>query len=199
MLFGTSHVKIHPNFRPVELQTHTRTPIPPPPPPHTQHALLIHNTLHTQHALLTHNTLHKHTQHNTLHTHTWKHTTHTRSFSLKKIVTMVTRNSQIWYLARKTLGSTDLHLGMHIQLHSGSNMSWVPLGHTSSLPCVRLKMPKVVFQQTHLNLWIAAGACECRLVYVCNCINCTQRLSPNATKYFVGDFGVARIIAFFSS
>ena len=52
---------------------------------------------------------------------------------------MVTRNSQIWYSARKTLGDTDLKLGMHIQLHSGSNMGWVPLGHTSSFPSVRLK------------------------------------------------------------
>ena len=73
------------------------------------------------------------------------------------MVTMVTRISQIWYLARKTLGATDLKLGMHIQLYSGSNMGWVPPGLGPTWPhfflsCVRLKMPKMVFQQEHLNL-----------------------------------------------
>ena len=42
---------------------------------------------------------------------------------------MVTRNSQICYLARKTLGATDLKLGMHIQLHFGSYMGWVIWPH----------------------------------------------------------------------
>ena len=36
--------------------------------------------------------------------------------------------------------------GMHIQLNSGSNTGRVPPGHTSSFTCVRLKMPKMVFQ-----------------------------------------------------
>ena len=57
----------------------------------------------------------------------------------------------MWYLARKTLGATDLKLGMHIQLHSRSNMGWVPLGHISSFLCVRLKMPKMVFQQKKIE------------------------------------------------
>ena len=55
-------------------------------------------------------------------------------------------------LARKTLGVTDLKLGMHIQLHSLSNMGLVPLGHTSSFLCVRQKMPKMVFQHKTLEL-----------------------------------------------
>ena len=37
---------------------------------------------------------------------------------ISEMVAMVTRNSQIWYLARKILGATDLKLGMPIQLHS---------------------------------------------------------------------------------
>ena len=36
--------------------------------------------------------------------------------------------------ARKTLGAIDLKLGMYTQLHSGSNMGWVPPDHTSSIP-----------------------------------------------------------------
>ena len=32
--------------------------------------------------------------------------------------------------ARKTVVATDLKLGMYILLHSGSNMGWVPPGHT---------------------------------------------------------------------
>ena len=71
---------------------------------------------------------------------------------VRKMVTMVMGNSQIWYLACKALGATDLKLCMHIQLHSGSNMGWVPPGHTSSFPCAKLKMPKMVFQQKHLNI-----------------------------------------------
>ena len=45
--------------------------------------------------------------------------------------------------ARKTIGATDLKLGMQTLLHSGSNMGWVPPGHTSSFLCVRLNMPKM--------------------------------------------------------
>ena len=45
-------------------------------------------------------------------------------------------NSRLWYLAKKTLGATDVKLGMHIQLHSGSNMCWVPFGYTCSIPYV---------------------------------------------------------------
>ena len=63
-----------------------------------------------------------------------------------------TRKSQKWYFARKTIGATDLKLGMYIQLHSRSNMGWIPPGHTSSFSCVRLKMPKMVYQEKHLNL-----------------------------------------------
>ena len=33
-------------------------------------------------------------------------------------------------LTRKILGATDLKHGRHIRLHSGSNMGWVPPGHT---------------------------------------------------------------------
>ena len=44
--------------------------------------------------------------------------------------------------ARKTLGATDLKLGMHIQLHSGSYMGWVPPGHTSFFPYVMAKNAK---------------------------------------------------------
>ena len=55
---------------------------------------------------------------------------------------------------RKTLGATDLKLGMHIRRHSWvtKNMSWVPPGHTFIFSCVMLKMPKMVYQQKHLNL-----------------------------------------------
>ena len=53
--------------------------------------------------------------------------------------------------ARKTIGARDLKLGTNIQLHSGSNMGCVPPGHTSSFLCVRLLMPKMVFQQNHLT------------------------------------------------
>ena len=42
-------------------------------------------------------------------------------------------------LARQTLRATDLKLGMHTQLHSGSNMGWVSPGHTSFSGSVRLK------------------------------------------------------------
>ena len=54
--------------------------------------------------------------------------------------------------ARKILGATNLKFCLPIQLHSGSNMGWVPPGHTTSFSCVRLKMPKMVYQQKHLNL-----------------------------------------------
>ena len=56
------------------------------------------------------------------------------------------------FFTRKTLGAIDLKLGMHTQLQSGSNIVWVPPGHTSSFPCVRLNMPKMVYQQKHLSL-----------------------------------------------
>ena len=46
------------------------------------------------------------------------------------------------FLPEKTLGATDFKLGMLIQLHSGSNMGWVPLGHTSFFTCVQLQLPK---------------------------------------------------------
>ena len=36
----------------------------------------------------------------------------------------------------------DLKRGMYTQLHSGSNMGWVPPGHTSSFSCVRPKNAK---------------------------------------------------------
>ena len=67
---------------------------------------------------------------------------------------MVMINSLNMVLARKTLGATDLKLGIHIQLHSRSNMGWIPAGHTSYFLCIRLKMPKMVFQQKHLNLGV---------------------------------------------
>ena len=54
--------------------------------------------------------------------------------------------------ATKTLGAMDLKLGKHIQLHTGSNIGWVPPGHTCSFSCVRLKIAKMVYQQIHLNL-----------------------------------------------
>ena len=38
--------------------------------------------------------------------------------------------------ARKTLGTKDLKLGIHIQLHSGSSIGWVPPGHTTFFSCV---------------------------------------------------------------
>ena len=56
------------------------------------------------------------------------------------------KKTQKWYFARKTHGATGLKLDMHTQLDSGSNMGWVPLGHTSSSWCVKLKMPKMVFR-----------------------------------------------------
>ena len=37
-------------------------------------------------------------------------------------------------LAKKTLGATDLKLGMHIRLHSGSNMGWVHLATPLPFP-----------------------------------------------------------------
>ena len=45
-------------------------------------------------------------------------------------------------VVRKILGATDLKVGMHIQLHSVSNMGSVPPGHTSSFSCERLKNAK---------------------------------------------------------
>ena len=51
----------------------------------------------------------------------------------------------------ENLGASDLKLGMHMKLHSQSNMVWIPPGHTSS-PCIRPKRPKMVFQPKHLNL-----------------------------------------------
>ena len=68
-----------------------------------------------------------------------------------KMVTIVTRKAKNCIFARKTIGATDLKLGMYIQLHSGSNIGWVPPGHTS-FSCVRLLMPKMIFQQKHLKL-----------------------------------------------
>ena len=69
------------------------------------------------------------------------------------MVTMVMREkAKKGIFARKTIGARDLKLDMKIQLHSGSNMSCVPPGHTSSFFCVRLLMPKIVFQKNHLNL-----------------------------------------------
>ena len=47
-------------------------------------------------------------------------------------------------LARKTDGTTGLKLGMDTQLDSGSNIGWVPPGHTSSSLYVGLKMPKII-------------------------------------------------------
>ena len=55
-------------------------------------------------------------------------------------------------LPEKPNGATDLKLGLYIQLHSESNMGLVPPGHTSSFCHVRLKVPKMVHQQKHLNL-----------------------------------------------
>ena len=37
-------------------------------------------------------------------------------------------------LTRKIPGATDLKLDMHIQLHPGSNMGWVPLATPLSFP-----------------------------------------------------------------
>ena len=80
--------------------------------------------------------------------------------------------------ARKNLGLTDLKLDMYIQLQCGIKMGWIPLGHTSSFPCVGQKMPKVVFQQekktlgsyTHepiyirnrYNLWNVFSTCQAK-------------------------------------
>ena len=73
------------------------------------------------------------------------------------MVTMVIRKApppqkKRRYFEPKNLGVTDLKLAMHILLHSGSKMSWVPAGCMSSFPCVRLKIIKIVFQQKKLNL-----------------------------------------------
>ena len=65
------------------------------------------------------------------------------------------KKKYIYFFARKTLGATDLKVDMHIR-HSGSNMGWVPPGHIPSLPCVRLKMPKMVYQLKHYH-WEAHG------------------------------------------
>ena len=54
--------------------------------------------------------------------------------------------------ARKTLGAIQLKLGMHIQLHNEGNIGWVPTDHTYFITCVRLKMPKMVYQQKRLKL-----------------------------------------------
>ena len=51
------------------------------------------------------------------------------------MVTIVTRKAKNGIFARKTLGATDLKLAMNIQLHSGSNMGWVPPGHTFLFLC----------------------------------------------------------------
>ena len=69
-----------------------------------------------------------------------------------EMVTIVTEKAKNGIFARKTIGARDLKFGMNIQLHSGSNMGCVPPGHTSSFLCVRLLMPKMVFQPKHLNL-----------------------------------------------
>ena len=52
----------------------------------------------------------------------------------------------------KNCRAKGLKLGVHTQLDSGSNMGWVPLGHTSSFWCVRLKMPKNGILVKHLDL-----------------------------------------------
>ena len=63
------------------------------------------------------------------------------------MVNMLTRKSQKNVIfAGKTLGATDLKLGMYKRLNSESNKGWVPPDHTSSFHCLRLKMPKIVFQ-----------------------------------------------------
>ena len=63
---------------------------------------------------------------------------------------MVTRKkTKNGILTRKHLEATELKLGMHIQFHSGSNIGLVAPGQISSFPCVRPKMPKIVFQQRH--------------------------------------------------
>ena len=59
-------------------------------------------------------------------------------------------------LARQTLGATDPKLGIHTQLDSGSDMDWVPPGHTSSYWCVRLKMPKMELLK---NTWTKIVKC----------------------------------------
>ena len=65
---------------------------------------------------------------------------------IRKVVTMVMgeKKAKNGTLTRETLGATDLKLGMHMQLNSGSNMGWVPPGHISFSHCVRLKIPIVV-------------------------------------------------------
>ena len=54
-------------------------------------------------------------------------------------------------LARKSHGTTGLKLDMHKQLDSWSNMGWVPLCHTSSSWCVRLKNAKKNISIKHLD------------------------------------------------
>ena len=54
-------------------------------------------------------------------------------------------------LARQILGATDLTLSMHTQLDSGSNMGWVPPGHTEKW-CVRQKYQKWCFGEKK-NTW----------------------------------------------
>ena len=55
-------------------------------------------------------------------------------------------------LTRQTLGVTDLKLGMHTQLNSGSNTGWVPPGHTSSFWYARLKNAKNGISEKHFDL-----------------------------------------------
>ena len=47
-----------------------------------------------------------------------------------------------------------LKLGIYTQLDSGSNMGWVPPGCTTSSGCVRLKIPKMLLQESYLDLGV---------------------------------------------
>ena len=52
------------------------------------------------------------------------------------IVLKMARNG---IFARRNCETTGLKLGMHTLPDSGSNLGWIPLGHTSSFWCVRQK------------------------------------------------------------
>ena len=55
-------------------------------------------------------------------------------------ITWCQKRTKNGILARKTFGATDPILCMHIQLHSGSKMSWVPPDYTSIFSSVTSKI-----------------------------------------------------------
>ena len=59
------------------------------------------------------------------------------------MVTILMRKANNGIFARRTIGTTDLKFGIYMQLLSGSNMGFVPLGHIFSFPYVILLITKI--------------------------------------------------------